>query len=135
MAIFIASTKSISRGSGQSAVASASYRAGVELEDKQVIEILAKEIKQRKEAMFEFEKGKRQDLVDEAKAEIEILLSYLPQQLSEEEIKDIIKQAAEEVGANSMKDMGKVMSKVRPQTVGRADGKLVSQLVKEYLNK
>ncbi len=63
------------------------------------------------------------------------MLDYLPQQLSEEEIKDIIKQATEEVGANSMKDMGKVMSKVRPQTVGRADGKLVSQLVKEYLNK
>ena len=100
-----------------------------------VIEILAREIKQRREAALEFEKGNRQDLVDQNNSEIAILLDYLPQQLSEEEIKDIIKQAAEEVGANSMKDMGKVMSKVRPQTVGRADGKLVSQLVKEYLNK
>lgn len=108
---------------------------GIKLEDEQVIEILAKEVKQRNEAILEFQKGNRQDLVDSAKAEIEILKEYLPQQLSEEEIKDIIKQAAEEVGANSMKDMGKVMSKVRPQTVGRADGKLVSQLVKEYLNK
>ena len=108
---------------------------GVKLEDEQVIEILAREIKQRREAALEFEKGNRQDLVDQNNSEIAILLDYLPQQLSEEEIKDIIKQAAEEVGANSMKDMGKVLSKGRPQTVGRADGKLVSQLVKEYLNK
>lgn len=108
---------------------------GVKLEDEQVIEILAREIKQRKEAMLEFEKGNRQDLVDQNKAEIEILLEYLPQQLSEDEIFEIIKQAAIEVGANSIKDMGKVMSAVRPRTVGRADGKLVSQVVKEYLNK
>lgn len=108
---------------------------GIKLEDEQVIEILAREIKQRKEAMLEFEKGNRQDLVDQNKAEIEILLEYLPQQLSEDEIFEIIKQAAIEVGANSIKDMGKVMSAVRPRTVGRADGKLVSQMVKEYLNK
>ncbi len=108
---------------------------GIKLEDEQVIEILAREIKQRKEAMLEFEKGNRQDLVDQNKAEIEILLDYLPQQLSEDEIFEIIKQAAIEVGANSIKDMGKVMSAVRPRTVGRADGKLVSQMVKEYLNK
>lgn len=108
---------------------------GIKLEDEQVIEILAREIKQRKEAMLEFEKGNRQDLVDQSKAEIEILLDYLPQQLSEDEIFEIIKQTAVEVGANSIKDMGKVMSAVRPKTVGRADGKLVSQMVKEYLNK
>ncbi|SHI37679.1 hypothetical protein SAMN02745163_00125 [Clostridium cavendishii DSM 21758] len=107
----------------------------VKLEDEQVIEILAREIKQRKEAMLEFEKGNRQDLVDQNKAEIEILLEYLPQQLSKDEIFEIIKQAAIEVGANSIKDMGKVMQTVRPQIVGRADGKLVSQMVKEYLNK
>ena len=106
---------------------------GITADDAIAIEILAKEVKQRREAMLEFEKGNRQDLVDQSKAEIEILLNYLPQQLSEEEIKDIIKQAAEEVGANSMKDMGKVMSIVRPKTLGRADGKLVSQIVKEYL--
>ncbi len=107
---------------------------GIKLEDEQVIEILAREIKQRKEAMLEFEKGNRQDLVDQSKAEIEILLDYLPQQLSEDEIFEIIKQTAVEVGANSIKDMGKVMTAVRPRTVGRADGKLVSQIVKEYLN-
>ena len=104
------------------------------IDDAETIEILAKEVKQRREALKKKEKGSRQDLVDEAKAEIEILLNYLPQQLGEEEIKQIVKESAEEVGANSIKDMGKVMSVVRPKVVGRADGKLVSQIVKEYLN-
>lgn len=106
----------------------------VKLEEDEVISILAKEIKQRREAMLEFEKGNRQDLVDQNKAEIEILLKYLPQQLSEEEVKQIVKESAEEVGANSIKDMGKVMSAVKPKVLGKADGKLVSQIVKEYLN-
>ncbi len=104
------------------------------LEDDEVISILAKEVKQRRESILEFEKGNRQDLVDQCKSEIEILLKYLPQQLNEEEIKQIVKESAEEVGANSIKDMGKVMSAVRPKVVGKADGKLVSEIVKEYLN-
>ena len=83
--------------------------------------------------MLEFEKGNRQDLVDQSKAEIEILLNYLPQQLSEGEIRQIIEESAIEAGASSIKDMGKVMAIVRPKTLGRADGKLVSQIVKEYL--
>ena len=106
---------------------------GIQVEDAQAIEILAKEVKQRREAMLEFEKGNRQDLVDQNKAEIEILLEYLPQQLSEDEIKEIIQVSATELGANSIKDMGKVMALVRPKVLGRADGKLVSQLVNEYL--
>ena len=106
---------------------------GIQVEDAQAIEILAKEVKQRREAMLEFEKGNRQDLVDQNKSEIEILLEYLPQQLSEDEIKEIIQISATDVGANSIKDMGKVMALVRPKVLGRADGKLVSQLVKEYL--
>ena len=105
------------------------------LEEDEVITILAKEVKQRRESMLEFEKGNRQDLVDQCEAEIKILLEYLPQQLGEEEIKQIVKESAEEVGANSIKDMGKVMSAVKPKVVGKADGKLVSQIVKEYLNK
>ena len=104
------------------------------LEEDEVISILAKEVKQRRESILEFEKGNRQDLVDQCNAEIEILLKYLPQQLSEEEIKQIIKESADELGANSIKDMGKVMSAVRPKVVGKADGKLVSEIVKEYLN-
>ena len=105
------------------------------LEEDEVITILAKEVKQRRESMLEFEKGNRQDLVDQCEAEIKILLEYLPQQLGEEEIKQIVKESAEEVGANSIKDMGKLMSAVRPKVVGKADGKLVSQIVKEYLSK
>ncbi|MGN0145392.1 MAG: GatB/YqeY domain-containing protein [Clostridium sp.] len=104
------------------------------LEDDEIISILAKEVKQRRESLVEFEKGNRQDLVDQCKAEIEILLKYLPQQLDEEEIKKIIIESAEQVGANSIKDMGKVMAAVKPKVVGRADGKLVSQIVKDYLN-
>ena len=106
---------------------------GITADDALAIEILAKEVKQRREAMLEFEKGNRQDLVDQSKAEIEILLDYLPQQLSEGEIRQIIEESAIEAGASSIKDMGKVMSIVRPKTLGRADGKLVSQIVKEYL--
>ena len=106
---------------------------GITADDALAIEILAKEVKQRREAMLEFEKGNRQDLVDQSKAEIEILLNYLPQQLSEGEIRQIIEESAIEAGASSIKDMGKVMAIVRPTTLGRADGKLVSQIVKEYL--
>lgn len=107
---------------------------GVSLEDEQIIEVLARDVKQRREALLEFQKGGRMDLVDKANAEIEILLSYLPQQLSEKEILEIVKEAADSVGANSIKDMGKVMSEVKPKVVGRADGKLVSTIVKDYLN-
>ncbi|AKA70653.1 GatB/YqeY domain-containing protein [Clostridium scatologenes] len=108
---------------------------GNKLSDEQVIEVLAKEVKQRREAILEFQKGNRQDLVDKANEEIEILLGYLPQQLSEEEISEIVRQAVDEVGAGSIKDMGKVMALIMPKTKGRADGKLVSQIVKQYLNK
>lgn len=108
---------------------------GVKLDDEQIIEVLAREVKQRREAILEFEKGNRQDLVDKAQAEIEILLSYLPQQLSEEEILVMIQEAAVEAGANSIKDMGKVMQVLAPRVKGRADGKLVSQMVREHLNK
>lgn len=107
---------------------------GVTLEDDKVIEILAKEVKQRREAMLEFEKGNRQDLVDQSKAEIEILLGYLPQQLNEDEILQLVKDTATEIGANNTKDMGKLMSAVRPKVLGKADGKLVSQIVKDFLN-
>lgn len=128
---FRSSTISLAR----SAILLVEKTDSVKLEDEQVIEILAKEVKQRSEAILEFQKGNRQDLVDTANAEIEILKQYLPQQLSEEEIKQLVKEVAEEVNASSMKDMGKIMSELRPKIIGRADGKLVSSIVKEYLNK
>lgn len=104
------------------------------VEDAEAIQILAKEVKQRKDSLVEFEKGNRQDLVDATNAEIEILLQYLPQQLTEQEIRTIVLKSAEKLGANSMKDMGKIMSDIKPEITGRADGKLVSQIVKQYLN-
>lgn len=107
----------------------------VELDDDKVIEIISKEVKQRRDSIAEFEKGNRQDLVDQTKAEIEIILQYLPQQLTEEEIRKIVMESAEKLSASSMKDMGKLMGAIKPQVQGRADGKLVSQIVKEYLNK
>lgn len=111
-------------------------KSGVaEVDDNKVIEILAKEVKQRRDSLIEFENGNRQDLVDQTKAEIEILLQYLPQQLTEEEIRKIVMESAEKLGTSSIKDMGKLMADVRPKVNGRADGKVVSQIVKEYLNK
>ena len=107
----------------------------VTLDDEEIIGVITREVKQRREAVLEFEKGKRQDLVDQTNNEIEILLNYLPQQLTEEEILVLVQGAAVEVGANSIKDMGKVMQVLNPKVKGRADGKLVSQLVKEHLNK
>ncbi|MCX7694555.1 MAG: GatB/YqeY domain-containing protein [Caloramator sp.] len=106
---------------------------GSKLDDEQVIEVLNKEVKQRRDSIEEFEKGNRQDLIEQTSKEIEILLEYLPQQLTEEEISEIVKEAVNEVQANSIKDMGKVMAIVMPKVKGRADGKLVNQIVKQYL--
>lgn len=106
---------------------------GTKLDDEQVIEVLNKEVKQRRDSIEEFEKGNRQDLIEQTVNEIEILLEYLPQQLTEEEISEIVKEAVNEVQANSIKDMGKVMAIVMPKVKGRADGKLVNQIVKQYL--
>lgn len=108
---------------------------GRKLDDEEIIEVLAKEVKQRREAILEFKKGNRQDLVEESEEEIKILLSYLPQQLTEDEVVEIVRQAIEESGAISIKDMGKVMAVIVPKTKGRADGKLVSEIVKKSLNK
>jgi len=106
-----------------------------ELSEDRVIELIAKEVKMRRDAVAEFEKGNRSDLVEQGKFEIETLLSYLPKQLKEEEIIELVENTAEEIGANNMKDMGKLMAALKPLTTGKADGKLVSTLVKNYLAK
>ncbi|MBA1337159.1 MAG: Transamidase GatB domain protein [Firmicutes bacterium] len=105
----------------------------VDLDDQGVIEVLSKEAKLRKEAIEDFRKGNRQDLVEKNEREIEILQEYLPQQLSEEEIEEIVKQTINEVGANSIRDMGKVMGAIMPKVKGRAEGSVVNRFVKEYL--
>ena len=106
---------------------------GSKLDDEAVIAVLSKEVKQRRDATIEYEKGNRQDLVDQANNEIEILLEFLPQQLTEDEIKKIVVNAVSEVGAVSIKDMGKLMTVIMPKLKGRADGKLVNQIVKDIL--
>lgn len=105
-----------------------------EINDDGVIEIIAKQLKQKKDAIEEFKKGDRQDLVDETEKEIEILLQYLPKQLSEDEIRVIVKETIEKHNASSPKDMGKVMGALMPKMKGKADGKLVSKIVKELLS-
>ena len=104
------------------------------LDDKEVLDILSREIKQRKDSLQEFKKAGRDDLVAGLEVEIEIISQYLPEQLTEEEIQEIVSQTIHELGASSKADMGKVMSALLPKTKGRADGKLVNQLVQQHLN-
>ena len=98
-----------------------------------MLDILSREIKQRKDSLQEFEKAGRDDLAKDVAAEIEIISVYLPQQLTEEEIKVIVQQTIQETGASSKADMGKVMSALLPKVKGRADGKLVNTFVQQFL--
>lgn len=104
------------------------------LDDQEVLEVLSREIKQRRDSLQEFEKAGREDLAETVKAEIEILIEYLPQQLTEEEVKSIVQQTIQEVGASSKADMGKVMGALMPKVKGRADGKIVNQAVQQLLS-
>lgn len=105
----------------------------VELDDQGVIEVIAKELKKRKDVLPEYEKSGREDLITQLNREIEIVMGYLPSQLSEDELDEIIKAAVESTGASTKKDMGKIMAAVLPQVKGRADGKLVNKLASKYL--
>ncbi|MBP2653864.1 MAG: yqeY [Firmicutes bacterium] len=105
-----------------------------ELSDEEVLEVLAKEVKMRRDAMEEFQKGNRPDLVESLKQEVAVLLAYLPEQLSEEEVGKLVAEAVKASGAVGPKEMGKVMAILMPKVKGRADGKLVNMLVKEHLN-
>ncbi|MBK5251481.1 MAG: GatB/YqeY domain-containing protein [Peptostreptococcaceae bacterium] len=105
-----------------------------ELSDDGIIDIISKQIKQKKSAVLDFRRGDREDLVQEAEAEIEILMKYLPEQFTEEELKEIISSAISELKADSMKDMGKVMGAVKPIIKGKADGKMASDIVKAILS-
>lgn len=104
------------------------------LNDEEIIDILSSEIKKRNDSVSAFEKGNRMDLAEKEKTEIEILKKYLPEQISEDEIKRLVKIAVEKTGAKEIKDMGKVMAELMPQTKGKADSGLVSKIVKELLN-
>ena len=101
----------------------------IELKDEQIIEIIAKEVKKRKDAAIEFEKSGREDLINQNKEEIEILSEYLPKQLSVEEIENIVKTIISETGATGMKDMGPVMKQAKEKIGAAADGKTISDAV------
>lgn len=105
----------------------------ISLTNDQVIEITASEIKKRKEAITDYQKGNRDDLVKKEKQEIEILEKYLPEQLSDEEIEKIVKEIVETYDDASQKDFGKIMSQVMPKVKGKAGGNKVSEVVKRVL--
>lgn len=104
-----------------------------ELSDEDIITVVQREIKQRRNAIEEFKKGNRDDLVQENEAEITILEAYLPKQLTDEELEAIVRQVASEVNAASPKEMGKVMGKLMPLVKGKADGTRVQATVKKVL--
>jgi len=106
-----------------------------ELNDDEVITIIAREIKTRKESIKEFEKGGRTDLVEKTEKEIELLNKYMPEQLSEEEIIKTVNDVFDELKPSSVSDMGKIMGKLTPILKGKADLGLVNKIVREKLNK
>lgn len=104
-----------------------------ELGDDGVLDIIAKELKKRRDVLPEYEKSGREDLISDIKREIDILLTYLPKQLTEEELTQIVKEAIEETGATSVKDIGAIMKVVMPKTKGRADGKAINGIIRQLL--
>lgn len=105
------------------------------LDDNDAIAVIKKQVKQRQDSIEQFQKGNRPDLADKEVKELAILKGYLPEEISPEEIKKIIEEAVSLVGASGIKDMGRVMKEVTAKIAGRADSKLVSDLVKERLSK
>lgn len=119
----------------KSAIQNEEIRKGSELNQDEEIAIVSREKKQRLESLNEFEKAERDDLVEKLNRELEIVNKYLPEQLSEDEVRGIVNETINEVGAESMQDMGKVMSTIMPKVAGRADGGTINKLVREELSK
>lgn len=106
---------------------------GQQLTEEEILQVISTAVKQRKESIEQFEKGGRQDLVEKEKKELAILQSFLPQPISDEELRIKIKEAIAQSGAADVKDMGKVMKLLVPQLVGKAEGSKISQMVRECL--
>jgi uncharacterized protein len=104
-----------------------------DMDDEGVLSVLSTSAKQRRESIEQYEKAGRQDLVDKEKAELEVIMSYMPQQMGRAEIEALVKEAVAESGATGPGDMGKVMKVLMPKVKGRADGKLVNEVVKAVL--
>ena len=107
--------------------------AGYEATDEDVLSVIDKQVKQRKDSIEQFEKAGRQELADKEKAEMDMLQKYLPEQMSEEELRNIIKETIAGMGTVTVADMGKVMGAVMPKVKGKADGNLVGKIVREEL--
>ena len=105
----------------------------VTLEDEDILDVIAKQLKQRKDVLPEYEKSGRDDLISQLNEEMDVLMGYLPKQLTMEELRPIVEAAVKETGATTMKDMGKVMAVVMPQIKGKADGKAVNAIVKDLI--
>lgn len=105
----------------------------VDLDDAAVIKVITGLVKQRQDSIEQFTAGNRQDLVEKETAELKLLQGYLPQQMSQEELVKVVESAIQEANAKTQKDMGAVMKVLMPKVAGKADGKLVNQLVRERL--
>lgn len=105
----------------------------VELGDQEILDIISKQLKQRRDALEDFKKAQREDLIEQTEGEMKIIEAYLPRQLTREEIEVIVDETIQETGVSSIKDMGKIMGALMPKVKGLADGKLVNQIVREKL--
>lgn len=117
----------------KTAIQNEQIKAGRDLNGEEELTVLSREMKQRRDSLAEFEKAGRDDLADKAKIEITIVEKYMPEQLSEEEIRQIVQAAIDQTGATSPKEFGKVMGAVMPKVKGKADGNQVNAIVKELL--
>ena len=106
---------------------------GIQVEDDRILEIIAKEVKSKRDAIKDFEKAERQDLIDQTNQEIEVLQQYLPKQLSKEEIKVELEKIIAKIGATTMKDMGAIMKEAKAKMGASADGKTINEVAKEIM--
>ena len=106
---------------------------GIQVEDDRILEIIVKEVKSKKDALKDFEKAERQDLIDQTNQEIEVLQQYLPKQLNKEEIKVELEKIIAEIGATTMKDMGAIMKEAKAKMGATADGKTINEVAKEIM--
>ena len=106
-----------------------------ELSDEEIVAVITSEVKKRRDAVAQYEKGGRPELAEQEKQEMDILMGYMPEQMPEEQIREEVKRAIAETGAKDIKEMGKVLQVLMPKVKGKADGQLVSRIVKEELSK
>jgi len=117
-----------------SAIHNEEIKIGKQLSDEEVMKLLIKQAQQRKDSIEAFENAKRSDLVEKESEELEIISKYLPEQISEEKIRELAQKAIHETNAESVKDLGKIMPVLMKQLGGKADGKTVNKIVMELLN-